>query len=290
MDFKVFFFLLVLQFGDSSRNIYYDKGYQKKFPYYDRRRLEPNFNFSERLPHIMGVQFLANDVVIRTFPTEVNLFHENTEYTKNMSLELESSCGTSKSAFDEKDVVMLTLIEKDIDNATSKIVKSIEVDPLSVDFYPHNLTMKEFKALVQNEQMDYSTRFCRYYCDNEQWVHSINVSDIYQKYAKDECALYVSNNCTFVEPDVDYPRVMAEMEKMIRTLKYLRLFDFVSKSCNLWQLQKWVVLEMDNTTASLFPNLTLNHHFIANLIDSKGKRAATQIIDEYRIIPINRIE
>ncbi|XP_015794243.1 uncharacterized protein LOC107370803 [Tetranychus urticae] len=85
---------------------------------------DENLTFRLRTPHYIGQKLCGEDVVIRTFPTEVNQFHENTEYTKNVSLQLESSCGSSKSSFDKTDVVMLTLIEKDLDNVTSHITRS----------------------------------------------------------------------------------------------------------------------------------------------------------------------
>ncbi|XP_015794415.1 uncharacterized protein LOC107370982 [Tetranychus urticae] len=251
-------------------------------------RLKPNFKFPLRLPHNIALEhFTTEDVVIRTFPTEVNLFRENAEYTKNMSLELESSCGYSKSMFDEKDVVMLTLIEQDIDNVTSKIVKSIEIDPFSVDFYPHKITMEPFKKHVQRNLMDFPTSLCiNFYCE----YYKVNRAKFPQFTFRDlglekRCASYESNNCTFVHKEVDYPRVLAETEKLIRAMKYLRLFDLLSMECNLTELQKWVTLEMDNKTASLFPKLTKNHSFIANFIDSKGKLSTSVVIGEYKIIP-----
>ncbi|XP_015794249.1 uncharacterized protein LOC107370809 [Tetranychus urticae] len=246
------------------------------------------FVFPLRLPHTIALEyFTTEDVVIRTFPTEVNLFRENAEYTKNMSLELENSCGYSKSMFDEKDVVMLTLVEKDIDNVTSKMVKSIEIDPLSVDFYPHKITTETFKKQVQLKLMDDLTRTCiSYYYEHykvERAKHSqfpLRDLDLERR-----CASYQSNNCTFVHKEVDYPRVLAETEKLIRAMKYLRLFDISSMECNLGQLHKRVNLEMDNKTASLLPKLTKNHSFIANFIDSKGKLAMSVVIWEYQIIP-----
>ncbi|XP_015795483.1 uncharacterized protein LOC107371839 [Tetranychus urticae] len=252
MDFKVLFcFILLFQLGGSDYN--FDPN---EFPYYGDYAVGPRFNLLARLPHVMGLYFMIDDVVIRTFPTEVNLFHENTDYTKNMSMELESNCGSSKSSFDKTDVVMLTLIEQDTDNVTSKIVKSIEIDPLSVDFHPHNLTMEKFKYLIQyvmknicNRDYDLSLR-----------------------------------NCKFDQKDTI---VLAEMEKMIKTLKYLRLFGFISPTCRLSRLKRNIILEMDKETASLFPELTENHHFIAHFIDFKGKKAATRIIDEYKIVSNN---
>ncbi len=100
-------------------------------------------------------------MVIRTFPTENNYFKENTKLTKNISLEMETSCGSSKSAFDKSDVVTLTLMEKQ--NNNSVFVKTIQIDPLSVDFYSPKLTMKQFKMLTA-EEIKKRAEFCNELC------------------------------------------------------------------------------------------------------------------------------
>ncbi|XP_015784468.1 uncharacterized protein LOC107362007 [Tetranychus urticae] len=122
---------------------------------------EYNFTFPLRLSHWIGDKLQYNQMVIRTFPTENNYYKENTKLTKNISLEMETSCGSSKSAFDKSDVVTLTLMEKQ--NNNSVFVKTIQIDPLSVDFYSPKLTMKQFKMLTA-EEIKKRAEFCNELC------------------------------------------------------------------------------------------------------------------------------
>uniref|UniRef100_T1L5G7 Uncharacterized protein n=1 Tax=Tetranychus urticae TaxID=32264 RepID=T1L5G7_TETUR len=167
------------------------------------------------------------DVVIRTFPSEANVYHENTEYTKKMTSELENSCGSSKSSFDKTDVVILTLIEKDIDNFTSNIIKSIKVDPLSVDFYPHKLTMEQFEEHVQYYIPRENSKYCRSICDN--LTRDIQVDPVDYSYLHRLCT---KSSCPSILEDIDYPKMFTEMEKFVRSMKYLLLIGYSSPTCS----------------------------------------------------------
>uniref|UniRef100_T1JWE4 Uncharacterized protein n=1 Tax=Tetranychus urticae TaxID=32264 RepID=T1JWE4_TETUR len=244
---------------------------------------DENLTFRLRTPHYIGQKLCGEDVVIRTFPTEVNQFHENTEYTKNVSLQLERSCGSSKSSFDKTDVVMLTLIEKDLDNVTSHIIKSIRVDPLSVDFYPRKLAMKQFERFAQFWQ-GAADHQCLHICQRPSILFDGQPAYL-SPYFKENCAEIFMNNCTFSPREVDYSQMLAEMEKFITTLKYLLLFRRKdSPTCQLLLKDYLVVLELDNKTASLFPKLTKNHYFIATFVDAEKKQTITRQIDECRIL------
>uniref|UniRef100_T1JWF2 Uncharacterized protein n=1 Tax=Tetranychus urticae TaxID=32264 RepID=T1JWF2_TETUR len=291
MDFKSFIcFFSVFQLASCMVIKEVKPGHvENKFRYFETEyeRLywieRADLTFRLRLPHYIGQRLMEEDVVIRTFPTQVNLFNGSPEYTKNVSLELESSCGSSKSSFDKTDVVMLTLIEKDLDNVTSHIIKSIRVDPLSVDFYPHKLTMKQFESQVQAGFRDIED-MCLGICQ-----HPLSLLDEQPAYLspffKEKCATMFMNNCTFPPREVEYPKMLAEMEKFITTLKYLLLFRRNdSPTCRLSLLDYLVVLELDYKTASLFPKLTKNHYFIATFVDVEKKQTITRQIDECRII------
>ncbi|XP_015794240.1 uncharacterized protein LOC107370799 [Tetranychus urticae] len=231
-----------------------------------------------RYPSRIGSKLLEEDVVIRTFPSEASLYHENTELTKKMSMELESCYGLSKSSFDKTDVVMLTLIEKDIDNVTSNIIKSIRVDPLSVDFYPHKLPMEQVKEYVEFFRYSPDKPFCKSVCNDLNRgieVDVISYREFTQRCPKISCPAFLE--------ETDYPKLMAEMEKFIRTMKYLLLL-VIPLPTEFWIAGQWTVLEIDNKTASLFPKLTENHYFIVTFIDNKKKQTKARKIDECRII------
>ncbi|XP_015794608.2 uncharacterized protein LOC107371136 [Tetranychus urticae] len=178
---------------------------------------------------------------------------------------------------------MLTLIEKDLDNVTSHIIKSIRVDPLSVDFYPHKLTLEHLESIVKFWQ-----RYCDYQCLNICQSPSIlfdGQPGYLSPFFKENCAEIFMNNCTFSPREVDYPQMLAEMEKFITTLKYLLLFRRKdSPTCRFLLQDYLVVLELDYKTASLFPKLTKNHYFIATFVDVEKKQTITRQIDECRII------
>ncbi|XP_015794242.1 uncharacterized protein LOC107370802 [Tetranychus urticae] len=282
MDFKSFIcFFSVLQLASCMlikevKPGYVDKEWKLNTPWMSTALL-PDFGFPIRAPHLVTDLFRIGNIVIRTFPTEVNPVHENTEYTKNMSMEMESACGSSKSSFDKTDIVMLTLME--YVNVTSNIVKSIRVDPLSVELYTHHVPMKAFEPLVQRAVTDLCEHFCHGIYKYKYVAAGLDLPH--------ECTL--PKNCTFNANEVDYPKFIAETEKFIKTLKYLFLFDLRSKTCDfrlLSMLFMWrptMILELDNKTASLFPKLTDNHYFIAHFIDTKKRLTSTRIIDVCRI-------
>uniref|UniRef100_T1JWG1 Uncharacterized protein n=1 Tax=Tetranychus urticae TaxID=32264 RepID=T1JWG1_TETUR len=291
MDFKSFIcFFSVFQLASCMlikevKPGYVDKEWKLNTPWM-RTALLPDFAFPIRAPHLITNRFRIGNIVIRTLPTEVNLVHENTEYTKNMSMEMESACGSSKSSFDKTDIVMLTLMEYDKDNVTSNIVKSIRVNPLSVELYTHYVPMKDFERLVQLAVTD----ICEHYCDGIP-TYRYNTASYLASNPPHKCQLPNTNNCTFNANEIDYPKFIAETEKFIKTMKYLLIFDFSSETCGLKSLSmRWnplnpqLVLELDNKTASLFPKLTDNHYFIAHFIDTKKRWTSTRSIDECRII------
>ncbi|XP_015794786.1 uncharacterized protein LOC107371269 [Tetranychus urticae] len=243
----------------------------------DYAAITPDFFKPLRIAHVVGSALVEEDVVIRTFPSEASLYHENTELTKNVSMELEKCCGSSKSSFDKTDVVMLTLIEKDLDNVTSNIIKSIRVDPLSVDFYPRKLTLEQAKILVAYQRFG-ENGLCKSVCNDLKRGFEVESKDydlFEQRCPKISCPAFLE--------EMDYSKLMAETEKFIRTMKYLLLFG-IPLTTEFVMSGQWTVLEIDQKTLSLFPKLTENHHFIVTFIDNKKKQAKARRIDECRII------
>ncbi|XP_025016548.1 uncharacterized protein LOC107362009 [Tetranychus urticae] len=236
------------------------------------------FKFTLRLPHWIGDKLRHNQMVIRTFPTEINDFKENTDYTKNISLEMETSCGSSKSAFDKTDVVTLTLMEKE--NNHSVFVKTIRVDPLSVDFYSPKPTMEQFKMLAENEIKE-RTEFCNHLCVNQKLFG--------KRYTPPSFYLMICPKevCKCQGRIKDYSQSFAEMEKFVKIMKYLELFQYKSPSCEIDISRRYKsigAVELDNKTASSFPKLDNNHYFVASFTDTKARKSAALILKDFRII------
>ncbi|XP_015783908.1 uncharacterized protein LOC107361587 [Tetranychus urticae] len=231
------------------------------------------FSFQPRLPHWIGEKLLRNQIVIRTFPTEINDFKENTDYTKNISLEMETSCGSSKSAFDKTDVVTLTLMEKQ--NNNSIFVKTIQVDPLSVDFYSPKLTRKQFQIVAEFE-VKQRTTFCDFLCKMNSGY----------TFTAGEHLLICPNSCWTCPAKID-DKSFAEMEKFVKIMKYLELFQYNSETCNMWYYYRYIttgIVELDKKTVSSFPKLNPYHYFVASFVDTKAQKTATIVLKDYKII------
>ncbi|XP_025018590.1 uncharacterized protein LOC112539961 [Tetranychus urticae] len=284
MDFQILFcFFLLFPFSSLMliKEIKPDSD-ENKFRNYHLFKMvfRPDGFESLRSPSIIGSKLVEEDVVIRTFPSEASLYRENTELTKNMSMALESCCGSSKSSFDKTDIVMLTLMEKDIDNVTFNIIKSIRVDPLSVDFYPHKLPMEQVNIIVDNLlQWSKNDDVCKSVCNdlNNGFKVKPRDYDMFKKFCpKIGCPAFLE--------EIDYPKLLAETEKFLRTMKYLLLFGHPVPTRVFWGPAQATILEIDQKTLSLFPKLTENHYFIITFIDTKTKQTRTRKIDECRII------
>uniref|UniRef100_T1K9H1 Uncharacterized protein n=2 Tax=Tetranychus urticae TaxID=32264 RepID=T1K9H1_TETUR len=240
------------------------------------------FTFPLRLPHWIGDKLRYNQMVIRTFPTESNDFKENTELTKNISLEMETSCGSSKSALDETDVVSLTLMEKR--NNHSVAVRTIQIDPLSVDFYSPKLTMKQFNMLAE-EEIQKRNEYCNLWCLMLKLCLIATGS-------QDECShtnsqVCPNGPCTCLKTSGDHTQSLAEMEKFVKIMKYLELFQYKSSSCTLdyWRRYEPIgIVELDNKTVSSFPKLNNNHYFVASFTDTKARKSAALILKDFKIV------
>ncbi|XP_015783911.1 uncharacterized protein LOC107361591 [Tetranychus urticae] len=232
-----------------------------------------HFSFKSRLPHWIGYKLLDQQIVIRTFPTESNDFKENTDYTKNISLEMETSCGSSKSAFDKTDVVTLTLMEKQ--NNNSVLVKTIQVDPLSVDFYSPKLSRKQFKMLAEDE-IKKRKEFCDFMCK------------IHRGYTFEgpDLLKVCPNSCQTCPAKIE-DETFDEMEKFVKIVKYLELFKYRSETCNIWYSNSdrpTGIVELDKKTVSSFPKLNSRHYFVASFVDTKSQKNATIVLKDYKII------
>ncbi|XP_015784272.1 uncharacterized protein LOC107361857 [Tetranychus urticae] len=233
-----------------------------------------HFTFPLRHVHWIGDRFRDHQMVIRTFPTEINDFKENTELTKNISLEMETSCGSSKSAFDKTDLVTLTLMEKQ--NNRSVAVETIQIDPLSVDFYSPKPTMEQFKMLAE-EEIKRRAKLCNDLCAKT--IKPSNGRDI---------LVCPNGTCTCNEKIEDVAKSYAEMEKFVKIMKYLELFQDWSSSCTLeldwYRFTPQAIVELDNKTASSLPKLNNNHYFIASFTDTKRRKSVALILKKYKII------
>ncbi|XP_015783828.1 uncharacterized protein LOC107361504 [Tetranychus urticae] len=230
------------------------------------------FSFKSRLPYWIGYKLLEQQIVIRTFPTEINEFKENTDYTKNISLEMETSCGSSKSAFDKTDVVTLTLMEKQ--NNGSVFVQTIQVDPLSVDFYSPKLSRKQFKMLAEDE-IKKRKEFCDFMCKLHKG-YTFNAPGV----------LEICPDSCWTCPAKIEDKSFAEMEKFVKIMKYLQLFKYRSETCNIRHgySDTTGIVELDKETVSSFPKLNAYHYFVASFVDTKSQKNATIVLKDYKII------